>query len=68
MQCMRCIHGIYTTDLYGIWHVIVLMNDVQYVAISVCRMRVGKTIKKVKCLKWFGTLFHCYEFGLSLAE
>ena len=36
-----------------------LVYDVQYVTISICRLGVRKTIKKVKYMKRFGTLILC---------
>ena len=59
---------LYTVYLYAVWHVILLVYDVQYVTISMCRLGGGKTIKKViKYMKMFGTLVLCYEFGWFLA-
>ena len=32
---------------YAIWHILLLVYDVQYVTISMCRLGVGKTINNV---------------------
>ena len=36
-----------TSNLYAVCHVLLLVYDVQYVTISMCRLGVGKTIKNI---------------------
>ena len=56
-----------TVYLYAIWHVLLLVYNIQYMTISMCRLGVGKIIKNVINtwkVQYFGPLF---EFGWSMA-
>ena len=50
----------------AIWHVLLLVYDIQYMAISMCRLNASKTIESHNHIKRFSTLVLCYEFGWSL--